>query len=157
MRRRLLSDAVTGPYDAPAGRALHDRIRGAIGHAEAAAAEALRERRSYLAAGPDPEPLCRTLRRLRNDLVMIGRATVVPLPEPIRPRLAAPASRAGWMMLRCVNRCDVGVEGEWHLARPIAEAERTRLDETPIGALTLKGNTITFTAAPHEIVTILVR
>jgi uncharacterized membrane protein YccC len=90
----LLADALIGPYDAPAVQALHDRIRGAIGQAEAAAAEALRERRSYLAAGPDPEPLCRTLRRLRNGLSMIGHAVSDPLPEPARSLLDSPAKDA---------------------------------------------------------------
>ena len=90
----LLADAVTGLYDAAAVQALHDAIRGAIGRAETAAAEAGRERRSYLAAGPDPEPLCRTLRRLRNGLSSIGHAVAEPLPEPTRERLDPPAKGA---------------------------------------------------------------
>jgi uncharacterized membrane protein YccC len=90
----LLADAVTGAYDGLAVQALHDRIRAAIGLAEAAAGEALRERRSYLAAGPDPEPLCRTLRRLRNGLAMIGHALSEPLPDPARALLDGPAKGA---------------------------------------------------------------
>jgi hypothetical protein len=34
--------------------------------------------------------LLRTLLRLRHDLVIIGRAAAVPLPEPVRARLEAP-------------------------------------------------------------------
>jgi uncharacterized membrane protein YccC len=90
----LLGDAVPGAYDSLAVQALNDRIRIAIGQVEAAASEALRERRSLLAAGPDPEPLCRTLRRLRNGLAMIGHAISEPLPNPARAALDAPAKGA---------------------------------------------------------------
>ena len=43
-----------------------------------------------LAAQPDPGPLSRTLLRLRHDLVVIGRASIKLLPEPLRSCLAAP-------------------------------------------------------------------
>lgn len=62
-------------------QAIYDRIRAAIGRAEVAADETARERSSYLGGGPDPQPLCRTLRRLRHDLAMLGRAEPGPLPE----------------------------------------------------------------------------
>jgi uncharacterized membrane protein YccC len=74
---------------------LQDRIRKAIIRAETAADEASRERAHYLTDAPDPEPLCRTLRRLRSDLIMIARTAVAPLPEPVRARLAGPALEAG--------------------------------------------------------------
>jgi uncharacterized membrane protein YccC len=76
---------------APQGRAplqkLHPQIRSALKKAEAAAEEAARERQSHLTEAPDPEPLIRTLYRVRHDLVMIGRAASTPLPVPIRERL----------------------------------------------------------------------
>jgi Putative transposase len=50
-------------------------------------AEARRERLIYLAWGPDPGPLLRTLIRLRHDLVMLGRAAIEPLPETFQLRL----------------------------------------------------------------------
>lgn len=49
--------------------------------------EARRERMAYLAWGPDPGPLLRTLLRLRHDLIMIGRAAIEPLPEAFQTRL----------------------------------------------------------------------
>jgi uncharacterized membrane protein YccC len=73
---------------------LHGRIRKAIISAEAAADEAASERRANLAAGADTEPLCRTLRRLHNDLIMLGRASQTPLPQTIRDALGAPAADA---------------------------------------------------------------
>ena|SRR5256885_14684297 len=45
--------------------------------------------------GPDLGPLLRTLLRLRHDLVMIGRAAAVPLPEAFQMRFAAPLARVG--------------------------------------------------------------
>lgn len=61
----------------------HDDIRKALAQAEAIADEAVREQAAYVAAGPDPLPLCRALRRLRNDLSMVGRAIAEPLPEAV--------------------------------------------------------------------------
>ena len=48
---------------------------------------------TYLAAQPDPGPLLRTLLRLRHDLVMIGRAGAVPLPERFQAQLGPPLAR----------------------------------------------------------------
>jgi len=66
------------------------RIQNSIGQAfartEAIVAEARHERISFLAAHPDAGPLLRTLLRLRHDLVMIGRAAAVPLPETFQAR-----------------------------------------------------------------------
>lgn len=72
----------------PSLLAQHATIRKALTQAEVAAEEALRERRSYLTDSPDPEPLVRTLYRLRHDLVMVGRAAVKPLPAVMTERLA---------------------------------------------------------------------
>ena len=73
--------------------ALH-RIQGGIGTALAnvhtVGLEAERERAAHLSSGPDTGPLLRTLQRLRHDVVMIGRASVVPLPANVQARLARP-------------------------------------------------------------------
>ena len=45
---------------------------------------------TYLTQEFDPDPLVRAVFRLRNDVVMIGRAAAEPLPEPIAARLHAP-------------------------------------------------------------------
>jgi hypothetical protein len=60
-------------------------------------------------------------------------------------------------VLRCVNRRDAEVEGAWHAARPIAEATLARLDETRLSVIPVEGNVVRFTAAPHAVVTVLVR
>ena len=54
--------------------------------------EAERERAARLSSGPDTGPLLRTIQRLRHDVVMIGRASVVPLPANVQARLARPLS-----------------------------------------------------------------
>jgi len=81
--------------DARAVDDLNSRIRKAITATETAAVDAAGERRINLSSPADPEPVCRTLRRLHNDLAMIGRASLEPLPEPVRSVLAEPASEAG--------------------------------------------------------------
>lgn len=70
---------------------------------------------------------------------------------------AAPAQRDGWLVVRCVNRHAVRVQGHWTLARPIAEAVLARLDETPLEHVPVDGRSVSFEAAPYEIVTLLLR
>ena len=70
---------------------------------------------------------------------------------------ASPAQRNGWTVLRCVNQRDTPTLGSWRIGRPIVQATRARLDETPLSELSIGDGVIRFDAAPHEIVTILVR
>jgi uncharacterized membrane protein YccC len=63
--------------------AIHARIRAALKQVETAAEEAARERRGHLTGRADPEPLVRTLYRVRHDLVMVGRAASRPLPKDV--------------------------------------------------------------------------
>jgi uncharacterized membrane protein YccC len=79
----LLLAGITEPVHPAAVIALHDRIRGAIERCAAAAADAGRERNSYLTTAPDPDPLVRSLRRISDDLIMLARA----LPKPLLRRL----------------------------------------------------------------------
>jgi len=83
--------------------ALH-RIQDGIGHAlvdlNATGSEAERERAARLSGGPDTGPLLRTVLRLRHDVVMIGRATVVPLPAEVQTRLAAPLAEVAAVIAR---------------------------------------------------------
>jgi uncharacterized membrane protein YccC len=87
------------------------RRQNEIGHAVAAfqaiAAEARSERLVKLMAEPDEGPLSRTLLRLRHDLVILGRAAAVPLPEVfaerLRPRLAQVAAEASGFLRACAR------------------------------------------------------
>jgi uncharacterized membrane protein YccC len=89
-----LADRLGAPADALETRERHDRVRDAVARAEAVADEAARERASRLTEAPDPDPLVRTLRRLRHDLIMVSRATAEPLPDPARGVLVPAAARA---------------------------------------------------------------
>jgi uncharacterized membrane protein YccC len=91
----LLLAGITEPVHPAAVIALHDRIRGAIERCVAAAADAGRERTSYLTDAPDPDPLVRSLRRISHDLIMLARLLPKPLPEPLSTRLTGPAKRFG--------------------------------------------------------------
>src|SRR4051795_8912352 len=84
---------LTRGRDNDALHALQDGIGAALAGLNATGAEAERERAAHLSSGPDTGPLLRTTLRLRHDLVMIGRATVVPLPADLQARLAAPLAR----------------------------------------------------------------
>jgi uncharacterized membrane protein YccC len=73
--------------------ALPTEIRMSLSKLEALAKEAARERRTYLANEPDPEPLSRTLARLHTDISTLGRILIKPLPEAVHQHLADPWSR----------------------------------------------------------------
>jgi hypothetical protein len=67
-----------------------------------------------------------------------------------------PARRDGWIVLRCVNRRDHRVNGEWRIAN-VADAHVARLDETLIAPLASTAGAIPFVAEARAIVTILAR
>ena len=89
-----ISQTMAGHGDPQAISALHREIRHAITHAEDIAEDALQERASYLVHAPDPQPVCRTLRRLRHDLTMIGRTVEAPLTMQPAAELTRTAERA---------------------------------------------------------------
>src|SRR5665213_2586793 len=86
---QLLSGLTRG-RDNDTLHSLQDGIGTAIAALNALGAEAERERAAKLSSGPDTGPLLRTILRLRHDIVIIGRASVVPLPVELLARLAAP-------------------------------------------------------------------
>jgi uncharacterized membrane protein YccC len=91
-----LSEMLAGLTRGLDNNALHqlqDGIGVALVNMNAVGAEAERERAARLSSGPDTGPLRRTILRLRHDLVMIGRANVVPLPSELRVRLGAPLAK----------------------------------------------------------------
>jgi uncharacterized membrane protein YccC len=110
---------LTRGRDNDALHALQDGIGAAMAGLNATGAEAERERAAHLSSGPNTGPLLRTVLRLRHDLVMIGRATVVPLPADLQARLAAPLSRVSEAMatyLRAIAaalRTGVGAPAIW--------------------------------------------
>src|SRR5712675_2524503 len=79
---------LTRGLDNDALHRLQDGIGMALVELNATGAEAERERAAHLSSGPDTGPLLRTILRLRHDVVMIGRASVVPLSANLQARLA---------------------------------------------------------------------
>jgi len=74
---------------------LQDGYRRLLVKLDGVVTEAARERATYLSSEPDAEPILRTLRRLRFDYIIIGRAAATILPEPARPILLPPLARVG--------------------------------------------------------------
>jgi uncharacterized membrane protein YccC len=83
----------TQKIDASEVRRIQEETGRAVAAFQAIAAEAKRERSVHLVAEPDPAPLSRTLLRLRHDLVIIGRASLVPLSDMLAERLGPPLAR----------------------------------------------------------------
>jgi uncharacterized membrane protein YccC len=81
---------LTRGLDNDALHRIQDGIGTAMASLHATGLEAERERATHLSSGPDTGPLLRTVQRLRHDVVMIGRASVVPLPANVQARLARP-------------------------------------------------------------------
>jgi uncharacterized membrane protein YccC len=92
--RELLAGLTRG-LDVDALHRIQDGIGEALVHMNVVGAEAERERSTRLAAAPDTAPLLRTLLRLRHDLVIVGRAAAVPLPESLISRLQSPLAEIG--------------------------------------------------------------
>lgn len=72
---------------------LQDGYRRLLVKLDGVVSDAARERANYLSSDPDAEPILRTLRRLRFDYAIIGRAAASVLPETVRPHLLPPLQR----------------------------------------------------------------
>lgn len=82
-----LAAGFTRPIDPAEVRRIQNTLGAAFARVDAVGAEVKREHMTYLMEQPDPGPLVRTLLRLRHDLIMIGRAAAVPLPDPFQAQL----------------------------------------------------------------------
>jgi uncharacterized membrane protein YccC len=142
---QLLTDLIAGliaPSDASAILARNDEVRLALTALENISDEAARERRNYLSEDSDPEPVTRTLRRLRHDLVLIGRVAAQPLPPAVRERLALPLTELATVaaeFLRGIGRAFATRDPPPSfdaltaaMARVLAEIEEVKGEETLI-------------------------
>jgi uncharacterized membrane protein YccC len=91
---RLLTGFI-GELDPATNSRIQNHIGAAVASFQQITNEARHELLVTLAEQPDPGPLSRTMLRLRHDLVIIGRAGVRPLPDPLRARLSVPLTRVG--------------------------------------------------------------
>jgi uncharacterized membrane protein YccC len=76
-----LLDGLWGARDEAALRLRHRRIRTMISKLEGLAEEARRERLARLTEERDPDALVAVIRRLHTSILLLGRATLRPLPE----------------------------------------------------------------------------
>jgi uncharacterized membrane protein YccC len=90
---------------------LLDDTRAGIARLEIVAGEAREERRTYLTREFDPDPLVRSILRLRNDVVMIGRAATESLPEPIAARLREPLEQVSEAAQYFLRKCADALRG----------------------------------------------
>ncbi|KMO11089.1 hypothetical protein SQ03_28265 [Methylobacterium platani JCM 14648] len=74
--------------ETPEAKALPPAVRRSLARLETLVGEAARERRSRLSAAPDPDPLLRTMTRLRHDLVLLRRAIAEADEDVLRVHLA---------------------------------------------------------------------
>jgi uncharacterized membrane protein YccC len=91
---KLLGGLMQNP-DEPAMMRAEEKIGEAYAKTQAIAVEGRQERITYLAVTPDLGPLLRTLLRLRDDFVMIGRIAVAPLPTAVQARLGPVLASVG--------------------------------------------------------------
>ncbi len=95
---RLASATAVARVDDAGMLQVFAEIREKMGRLDAAATEARRERQIRLSEDPDPAPLVLAVVRVRNDVIIVFRATSQPFPEPvgsrITPRIAAIADAA---------------------------------------------------------------
>ncbi len=82
-----LLTGITGKLDVDEVQRIQNEIGLSITGFQMHAAESRSERLFSLVARPDPGPLSQTFLRLRHDLIMIGRAAAVPLPDKLGDRL----------------------------------------------------------------------
>ena len=85
---KALGHAVTEPI--PDLSELQAKVRKALNNLETLADEVARERRNRLSDEPDPEPLYRTLRRVRHDIGALTRALGDPLPDVVQKHFSGP-------------------------------------------------------------------
>lgn len=72
---------------------VNDRIRTKFAAVETASDDADRERTARLTDSGETGALLRTLRRLRHDFILVGRATASPWPGPVAERLMPSLAR----------------------------------------------------------------
>jgi uncharacterized membrane protein YccC len=103
--------------DATELQRIQDRIGGMVSDLQGLAEEIKRERPISFTA-PDPDPLPRTLLRLRHDLVMMGRASLEPPPDHLRETLRPALGRIGMVVASYFRTCGIALTSR-HMPPPL--------------------------------------
>lgn len=147
---RALIAGLSEGLDTEALHRLQDGIGDSLVRLGVISVEAEHERVARIAAGPQTGPLLRTLLRLRHDLVMIGRAAEVPLPEPIGVRLRQPVDHAASTVAEHLRACGSALRAR--RGPPPLDAVEAALDayDAEMAALRSEGLTRALTAEAAE-------
>src|SRR5581483_114992 len=147
---RALIAGLSEGLDTEALHRLQDGIGDSLVRLGVISVEAEHERVALIAAGPQTGPLLRTLLRLRHDLVMIGRAAEVPLPEPIGVRLRQPVDHAASTVAEHLRACGSALRAR--RGPPPLDAVEAALDayDAEMAALRSEGLTRALTAEAAE-------
>ncbi|PZU10967.1 MAG: FUSC family protein [Sphingomonas sp.] len=134
--RRILQTLATALESgkAPAFGNEHATLRAALNGVEQAASDAERERSSGLAYGAATPVISRALWRVRNDLVLVGRAVDVPLPPGTGETIALPAANLLRAEAAYAGRCAAALRGGG-IAEHGAEEEEYRNFEATFASL----------------------
>ena len=120
---------------------MQDDLGKSVTTFQALAEEAKRERMVSITHDQDPAPLSRTLLRLRHDLVILGRAAAVPLPEAFAKRLGPLIARFGAAASEFLRGCATALaEGRDPPPLPPADAALKSFD-SEVAALRSEGLT----------------
>jgi len=106
----VLLAALSTKTDPAEARRMQERIGALVTSLGAAAEEARHEPAWLLATQAKTGPLARTLRRLRHDLIIIGRAATNPLPDTLARRLAPSLEGVGSAMREYLTGCANALE-----------------------------------------------
>jgi uncharacterized membrane protein YccC len=117
--RRILDEMAKGLPDILAGfcqttdavalQRLYDRIGRTLSELRNVAEEIKRERPISFTLAQDPAPLPRTLRRLHHDLVMMGRASLEPVPDHLRQALRPALDRVSETVATYFRACGIAL------------------------------------------------
>jgi uncharacterized membrane protein YccC len=145
-----LLDGISRDVDRAKAALAQNALGRAVTAFQALAVEAKRERIVSLVRDPDPEPLARTLLRLRHDLIIVGRATVSPLPEGLGKRLEPPLRKFAETAASFVRGCAAAL-AERRPPPSLAEMQ-TALGayDSEIASIRSEGLTRTLTTAQVE-------
>jgi uncharacterized membrane protein YccC len=146
--RELLTGFTAG-LDAAENRRIQNDIGAAVTRFQQISAEAQHELLIPLAAQAHPGPLSRTMLRLRHDFVIIGRAGIRPLPEPLRDRLSEPLSRVGAAASNFLN--DSAAALDQRSAPPPLDAYEAALFTYTAEVEAVRGEGLTLPLTSHEV------
>jgi uncharacterized membrane protein YccC len=131
----------TQPSREAAVRRIQDSLGSTLLRVTAIAPELRQEQMTGIAGGPDSGPLLRTLLRLRHDLVMIGRAAIVPLPESLRTPLGSPIGALAETAAEYLAACAAALTSRQSPPKPAKFEEALRAFNDALAAARQKGLT----------------